>query len=604
MGLLEIGEQFVNRTQEIIQDGVDVAQQTIRNLTGVQQDANAPQDADAMRLVSNRAVVSSNNNGATMQPVVSQNQAELNQQLQSARTASAFNAGGGTGGTGTTPGTTERVLQQTKNVTIKIVSTPAASDPGQPTPPPIERVVVESTTGDDQIKITRDPKTGATLINVNGEQHTFQTQHDNTTGGALVTIDGKQQQLARDDSNQLQIRAGDGNDTVEVGKGVKINLTISGGNGDDNIQGGDGDDILEGNAGNDTIKGGAGRNYINGGAGNDKLYGGTGRDVIYGGDGDDQLEGNAGDDYLEGGKGNDHLKGGAGRDVLSGGLDNDTLEGGANNDVIYAGGGTDQIFGGERTDKKSTGTDTVYAQKEDTVDKLKTTTTVNVELVGTPGSRSVRIEGSPEFVERVEQDIEMLRSSPNGRQMLAAFDKAYDSTYSPLSALPIFGGLFNNGNTVTIKELTEEANGFADWSRRTAGGPHPFLTPTGQPGASDDATISYNPRLNSLYSPNPNVAKDAWKYTDPVVVLYHEMSHSYNIVTGTFQNDTYTGTGPDSGVIANSERQAVGLPNSGVLFDNDFNPATPTSRDNPRAQTENGLREEMGRPQRPTYGDS
>ncbi len=495
-------------------------------------------------------------------------------------------------------------MLQTKEVTVKIISTPAASDPGQPAPPPIERVVFESGAGDDKIKITRDPKTGATVINVNGERHTFQSQHDNATGGAIVTVDGKKETLARDDANVLKIRAGDGNDTVTVGKGVKIRLTIEGGGGDDYIEGGDGDDILEGGAGNDTIKGGAGRDYINGGAGNDKLYGGAGRDVIYGGDGDDYIEGNAGDDYLEGGKGNDHLLGGAGNDVLSGGLGDDVLEGGANNDVIYAGGGKDQIFGGVRGDKKSTGKDKVYAQAEDTVDNLKTTARVNVELVGTPGSRSVRIEGSPEFVERVEQDIEMLRSSPNGRQMLTAFDKAFDSTRSPMSALPLIGGLFNNGNTVTIKELTEEDNGFADWSRRTTGGPDPFLTATGQPGPSDDATISYNPRLNSFYDPDPTKAKDAWKYIDPVVVLYHEMSHSYNIVTGTFQNDTYVGTGPDSGNVPNSERQAVGLPNSGVLFDNDFNPATPPSRDNPRAQTENGLREEMGRQQRPTYGDS
>jgi hypothetical protein len=244
-----------------------------------------------------------------------------------------------------------------------------------------------------------------------------------------------------------------------------------------------------------------------------------------------------------------------------------------------------------------------YAQRgEDTV--AQGTTLVNVVLTGTPGGRALRIVGSPEFVERVEQDVEFLRSSPDGRQMLEAFDAAYDRSRSPLRGLPFIGHLFRDGNTVTIRELTEEDNGFADWSRRTAGGPHPFLDASGRPGASDNATISYNTRLNQIYDPDPNTASDRWKYFDPVVVLYHEMSHSFNIVTGTFQDGTYSGTGPDSGVINNNERQAVGLPNSGVPFDNDFDPSTPASRNNPRPLTENGLREEMNRPPRPTYGDS
>src|SRR3546814_10941835 len=49
----------------------------------------------------------------------------------------------------------------------------------------------------------------------------------------------------------------------------------------------------------------------------------------------------------------------------------------------------------------------------------------------------------------------------------------------------------------------------------------------------------------------------------PSVTLFHEMSHAYNGVNGTFLPGTYTGPGPDSPTptrqIPNAERQAVGL---------------------------------------------
>ncbi|HEV7890294.1 MAG TPA: M91 family zinc metallopeptidase [Pyrinomonadaceae bacterium] len=595
MSLAEIGGRIVNAASDALQTGLNVARETLRNSV-----ASQPVNEGAARLVTNRAVTASGNTGggaarASFLP------SGLERDVRLARTSASLGNVPSAAQQQPTPAAqnaNETVLVQTQEVTIKRETTPA-SDPNDP---PIERIVFDTGAGDDNVQVTRDTKTGATIITVNGERHTVQLSHDNSTGGGLATVDGKQYQLSRDDPNNLKIRLGDGNDRLEVGSGVRINLTVEGGAGNDFIRTGAGDDRIEGGAGDDEIHAGAGRDYINGSLGNDRLYGEAGHDTIYGGDGDDTVDGGAGDDYLEGGRGRDHLLGAAGRDVLSGGLDDDLLEGGANDDRLYAGGGRDRIYGGLSTDKRNTARDVAYAQNEDTV--AAGTTVVNVVLTGTPGSRALRIVGSPEFVERVEQDIEFMRSSPDGRQMLEAFDRAYDTTRSPLRSLPLVGSLFKDGNTVTIQELTEEDNGFADWSRRTTGGPHPFLDANGNPGASDNATISYNTRLNQVYGPDPNKASDRWKYFDPVVVLYHEMSHSYNIVTGTFQNGTYNGTGPDSGVIPNSERQAVGLPNSGVLFDNDFNSSTPTSRDNPRAQTENGLRAEMNRPARPTYGNS
>src|SRR3546814_13393792 len=59
-------------------------------------------------------------------------------------------------------------------------------------------------------------------------------------------------------------------------------------------------------------------------------------------------------------------------------------------------------------------------------------------------SSDLKLEGSEAFVQRVEADLEMLRASPNGQQMLAEFDKAAA-----------------NGNIVTIRELQNVDNGYA-----------------------------------------------------------------------------------------------------------------------------------------------
>ena len=600
MGLAEVGERVLNAAADALQEGLNVAREAARNAGAA---TNQPVEEGAERLLVDRAVVASNNTQDGTGPASYTTAPEgAERDVRLARLGASLCGLPGAAQQPTGPAAPQAagtVLVQTAEVTIRRETTPA-SDPNDP---PIERLVFDTGGGDDQVRVTRDPKTGATVINVNGERHTVSLSHDNLTGGGLATVDGTQYQLSRDDPNNLKIRLGEGNDRLEVGRGVRVNLTVEGGAGNDFIRTGAGDDRIEGGEGDDTIHAGAGRDYVNGTRGNDRLYGESGHDTVYGGDGDDLVEGGTGDDYLEGGRGRDHLRGRAGRDVLSGGLDDDLLEGGTGDDRLYAGGGRDRVYGGAVGDRRNTARDVAYAQSgEDTV--ARGTTLVNVELTGTPGSRALRIVGSPEFVERVEQDIEFLRSSPDGRQMLDAFDGAYDRSRSPLRDLPFIGHLFRDGNTVTIQELTEEDNGFADWSRRTTGGPHPFLDASGNPGASDNATISYNTRLNQIYDPDPNSASDRWKYFDPVVVLYHEMSHSYNIVTGTFQNGTYSGTGPDSGVINNNERQAVGLPNSGVPFDNDFDPSTPDSRNNPRPLTENGLRSEMNRQRRPTYGDS
>lgn len=450
------------------------------------------------------------------------------------------------------------LVNRSESIKAKLM---AETAPPTPPPPPDlatqasvtkvnNKVVIDAGAGDDKIGVTQDAKTGDVIVNVNGAERRF-------TGA---------------DRNNLVIRAGDGNDTVTVGKGVTVNLTIEGGEGDDNITGGAGADTIEAGAGNDTVDGGAGRDYINGSRGNDSLAGGDGDDVIYGGDGDDSISGNAGNDYLEGSKGNDNISGNEGADVLSGGIGDDNLSGNDGNDAIYSGQGKDNVSGGAGTNK-------IYAQTaDDTIQASDAknginNVVVNVELVGNPGGLSVRVEGSDEFKERVEADLEMLRSSPLGRDMLNAFDKSYNETRSSFAEVPLIGGLFNDGTTVTIKE-TDGGNFEQSMS-----------------GGRADAEIGFNMRRISL-------GGGGWQDRPPVVGLYHEMAHAYDSVNDTFAQGTYSGTDLSNQGVNNLERVAVGLP-----IDHDNDPNTPEIQDpkHPANLTENALRDEMNLVPRPRY---
>lgn len=415
------------------------------------------------------------------------------------------------------------------------------------------QVIIDAGDGDDNVGVRQDPKTGDVTVTVNGAERTF----------------------SGSDKDNLVIRAGEGNDTINVGKGVTVKLTMEGGAGDDNI---DVDasvtaqQTIEGGAGNDNIKAGGGRDYINGSTGEDTIDGRGGDDVIYGGDGNDNLTGNDGNDYIDAGKGNDKVAGNGGQDVLSGGIGDDELDGGADNDVMYAGQGKDNIKGG-------TGTNSIYAQTaDDTVESSDAknnvnNVVVNVELTGNPGSVSIKIEGSPEFIERVEADLETMRSSPQGRAMLEAFDKSYNETRSPLSELPVVGGLFNDGTTLTIKE--------------TDGGNTEQSLGTGR----TDAQINYNTRRISL-------GGGGWQDRPPLVGLYHEMAHAIDTVNDTFAQGTYNGTDTTNHGVNNLERVAVGLP-----IDHDNDPKTPEIQDpkHPSNLTENSLRDELQLPRRPRY---
>jgi hypothetical protein len=388
-----------------------------------------------------------------------------------------------------------------------------------------------------------------------------------------VSINGQKYQITLGPDQQLGVRSGDGNDVIQAAASVRVDMDVDGGAGNDTITTGKGRDRVDGGAGNDRIQGGDGRDDLFGNIGNDRLDGGRGNDVIYGGDGEDRLLGGDGRDYLEGGKGHDALEGGKGDDILSGGLGDDNLRGDRGNDAVYAGAGADRI------DNRS-GTDTVYAQAgADNISHAKGAKNkfTEVDMTAAVGS-TITVSGSNEFEQRTQADLEMLRASPNGRQMLSELDRGAD---------PALG----NGKRLTIDELQSEYNGFTG----------PVTNPTylqtdaagvTTPGTGEHTRIQYNPSDHDE------------RFPVPAVTLYHELSHAYNGINGTAQRDPFSGVGGPGGVDSgqnNDERQAVGLENDGVPFDFDRDPSTPNTTANPKPLTENGLREEMGLPLRPSY---
>ena len=402
-----------------------------------------------------------------------------------------------------------------------------------------DQVVVDTTGNegaDDRVEVRSNPD-GTNDLYVNGERY------------PLTLAPGQ----------EITIKTGDGDDVVWVDSDVDVNIVVDSGNGDDFIMTGAGNDRIDAGKGNDTVYAGAGRDDVFGNSGDDHLSGGDGDDVVYGGDGNDFITGTTGNDYLEGGVGEDTLWGGAGDDILSGGRDNDRLEGDSGNDTVYTGLGADSV-------ENSAGKDKIYAQQgEDTItigqyaDKGTTSNVVVNVVVSDVQNVTIDPNASDAFRQRVQADIDMINASPVGTQLFADIDAS--------------------GHTVVLSEITDQ-NGYTSYTN----GNDRFATPDG-PGPGTDAQIGYNPSFHT------DLRESGYGFPAPVMVLYHELSHAWNGVTGTSQPGTHRG-GVDTGQ-NNRERQAVGLPTD-----------PPAGEPNPEYATENGFREELGYPDRPSYAPS
>lgn len=200
----------------------------------------------------------------------------------------------------------------------------------------------------------------------------------------------------------------DGDDHAKVIPSFKAsdiphqNITISGGNGNDEVRGGLGNDHLNGDyaipqgspnpyTGDDHVVGGDGNDFIDGGNGADLLQGGNGRDTVLGNIGDrDTVDGGQGKDSISGGDGahdkviypnrpgpvivtldnaandgtgqeddnvsadvediqgtpgKDQLHGSAGPNIISGLGGDDDLDGHGGVDTLVGGDGNDRLFG-------------------------------------------------------------------------------------------------------------------------------------------------------------------------------------------------------------------------------------------------------------------
>ncbi|BAZ50193.1 hemolysin-type calcium-binding protein [Nostoc sp. NIES-4103] len=245
------------------------------------------------------------------------------------------------------------------NFTITYTNTASGSISNGTTFKNIERLSVETYTGNDTINVS-----AATYANV-----------QTNAGNDSITTGGGNDYLA----------GGNGNDTLTSGAGDDY---ISDGYGVDTIVAGTGNDRLDldissattnltvtytsttsGTVSNGTTFRDIDRLYlttgigndninvtaanfasVNGGVGNDTITTGIGDDTLTGDDGNDSLNSGAGDDNLYGGYGNDTLNARAGNDYLSGGAGNDSLSAGAGNDSLYDGSGVDTISGGSGYD--------------------------------------------------------------------------------------------------------------------------------------------------------------------------------------------------------------------------------------------------------------
>jgi len=161
----------------------------------------------------------------------------------------------------------------------------------------------------------------------------------------------------------------------------------------------------------------------------------------------------------------------------------------------------------------------------------------------------------------VRSDLDALRSSPDGEQMLTTLQQQHDE-----------GSLIGLGDRLNITEYAGN-NGFN----------HALDLPI---GPSVDH-IEYNPTM---------IGGPPGAPAPPIVILYHELAHTEDSFAGTRAGGTYQGA--DNPGVPNLEREAVGLP-----IDDDGDPGTAPrlDPDHPWNLTENGLRQELGLSLRPAY---
>ena len=387
----------------------------------------------------------------------------------------------------------------------------------------------------------------------------------------------------------LFLRTQGGNDSIEIDSAVVNPVIIESGAGNDTVKTGAGTTQVYSGAGDDRIVIGNGSSYIEAGDGNDDVRAlGAGDMTVYGGKGQDHLRGGATRNFIDGGQDNDEIVGGQGHNTLSGGEGDDWLVAGPTGNTLYTGNGTDQIDNLKANDRLFANPRSMigpledmppdYGREppaEDIVERQETFDWRRFFINPlSPDLSGLTIEGSDAFKTRIDDDLKLLLGSGVGQKLLHALGKA----------------VLNAGAPVIIKELSEEENGY-------------FFGNNPQPGHDSYITngIAGSPSPGGTVIYNPSFRRDGLA---SIVVLYHELCHAYNRLTGTvFRGDSLDGKDGEKSreMTSNAELQAVGLPVEEQTFDFDNDPNTPTLNTNPEPFSENGLRQEFGLPLRKQY---
>ncbi|WP_338483957.1 M91 family zinc metallopeptidase [Pseudomonas trivialis] len=411
----------------------------------------------------------------------------------------------------------------------------------------------------DRIHISQRPD-GQLYVQVNGRDYVLDTPDGRSNIPTLLHI----KSAAGDDritiapnvNVRVEIDAGDGNDVVQAGGGKTC---VYGGRGDDDITLGSDTGYAEGNEGNDILKGGRGHAVMYGNTGNDRLYAGSGPANKQ--------------SHLDGGAGNDQLYAGNGHTVLNGGLGDDLLVG-HDSTTFYSGSGRNTLRANAIKAR-------IHAQATDHLMGTQGSTVTPVTPTDT-GRQAFSIQGPPDFVARVEDDLTLLRTSPQGQKMLKALDEMAVKNGSPVLIVPSDRG---NSYRFWSTELQHLAQSNQVPTERTD--PKWGYIKDGVPGSrADKGMIFYNPA--TIYGTDPLFL--------PLNQLFHEMAHAWNGANGTFLpgSSAPTRDQPELPGPPNSELQAVGLVSNAPPFDFDNNASTPPTSTNPAPFTENTLNAEMG----------
>lgn len=458
---------------------------------------------------------------------------------------------------------TEKIVSD-KNVdiTVSSLSRPAPSRDGKIVKVPVV-LIIETGDGADDVHISKGPG-GQLNALINGKSYLLPVENSGT--------------------RSLVIRTNKGNDKVVIDPDVRVTVKIHGGAGNDYIQTGGGTSYVFGGADDDTVKLGSATSYAEGNDGDDLMIGGRGNHVMYGGNGKDHMYGGDGPEgktsYMDGGNDDDNMYGGSGHNIMHGGTGNNSITA-YGRSTIYTGRGHASVYSRSRND-------VVYGKRSDNLQLpfgFKFIETV--PLPSDAGRKALKTEGTPEFKQRMEDDLELYRSSPAGQRMLKDLDAVAQK----------------NGASITIKESDNdeyEPNDVNSTETPLSTSPDPSLIHEGSRGSGvKEASIGHDPK--SLFETN----HESPALLPPIIGLHHEMAHAYNGATGSMFPGSTEVKNPDgtSSEEDNAERQAVGVESDVTPFDFDNDPSTPPTTLNPYPLTENGLREEMGLPLRKGYAD-